>query len=191
MTSLKTSLNSRRFSDPIARDRAYRDAAIRYITEDPVRFIKLAELKFMRFWRPWPFAEDYRTSIIYSWFDYKLSAGTVVGGSLFFILRAGKIYQNCTASGFYRLSHACPHGDGRIDPVPLAAGAVSYRVRGRGICTDDTAHGLVKEVSVTRCMCSYAVASSAFVLSTLSRGSDRSVLHPCSRLLARPDQMAR
>jgi Dolichyl-phosphate-mannose-protein mannosyltransferase len=52
-----------KIADPIARDRAYRDAAIRYISEDPVRFIKLAELKFMRFWRPWPFAEDYRTPL--------------------------------------------------------------------------------------------------------------------------------
>lgn len=52
-----------KIADPIARDHAYGDAAIRYITEDPVRFIKLAELKFMRFWRPWPFAEDYRTPL--------------------------------------------------------------------------------------------------------------------------------
>jgi hypothetical protein len=52
-----------KIADPIARDRAYRDAAIRYITEDPVRFIKLAELKFLRFWRPWPFAEDYRAPL--------------------------------------------------------------------------------------------------------------------------------
>jgi hypothetical protein len=49
--------------DAIARDRAYRDAAVKYITEDPIRFIKLAGLKFTRFWRPWPFAEDYRTPL--------------------------------------------------------------------------------------------------------------------------------
>jgi len=49
--------------DPVARDRAYRDAAIKYITEDPIRFIKLAALKFTRFWRLWPFAEDYRTPL--------------------------------------------------------------------------------------------------------------------------------
>jgi 4-amino-4-deoxy-L-arabinose transferase-like glycosyltransferase len=49
--------------DIIDRDRAYRDAAVKYITEDPIRFIKLAGLKFMRFWRLWPFAEDYRTPV--------------------------------------------------------------------------------------------------------------------------------
>jgi len=49
--------------DPIARDLAYRDAAVRYITEDPVRFVKLAGLKFTRFWRLWPFAEEYRTPL--------------------------------------------------------------------------------------------------------------------------------
>jgi hypothetical protein len=49
--------------DPIARDRAYRDAAVKYITEDPVRFIKLAGLKFTRFWRFWPSAEEYRTPL--------------------------------------------------------------------------------------------------------------------------------
>jgi hypothetical protein len=49
--------------DPIARDRAYRDAALKYITEDPVRFIKLAGLKFTRFWRFWPSAEEYRTPL--------------------------------------------------------------------------------------------------------------------------------
>ncbi len=49
--------------DVIARDHAYRDAAVKYITEDPVRFVKLAGLKFTRFWRLWPFAEDYRTPL--------------------------------------------------------------------------------------------------------------------------------
>jgi len=46
-------------TDPVARDRAMRDTAVGYITEDPIRFLKLASLKFMRFWRLWPFAEAY------------------------------------------------------------------------------------------------------------------------------------
>lgn len=49
--------------DIIARDRAYRDAAVKYINEDPVRFVKLAGHKFVRFWRLWPFAKDYRTPL--------------------------------------------------------------------------------------------------------------------------------
>ncbi len=52
-----------KIANPIARDRAFQDAAIKYITEDPIRFIKLAGLKFSRFWRPWPFAEEYRTPL--------------------------------------------------------------------------------------------------------------------------------
>jgi hypothetical protein len=46
-------------TDPIARDRAMRDAALAYIAEDPPRFLKLAALKFLRFWRLWPFAQSY------------------------------------------------------------------------------------------------------------------------------------
>lgn len=46
-------------SDPLARDRAMRDAALSYIAEDPPRFLELAGLKFLRFWRPWPFAQSY------------------------------------------------------------------------------------------------------------------------------------
>jgi hypothetical protein len=48
-----------RIADPVARDHAARDAAVEYITEDPIRFIKLAGLKFLRFWRLWPFATAY------------------------------------------------------------------------------------------------------------------------------------
>jgi 4-amino-4-deoxy-L-arabinose transferase-like glycosyltransferase len=46
-------------TDPVARDRALRDAAVAYIAEDPIRFLQLAGLKFMRYWRFWPFAEAY------------------------------------------------------------------------------------------------------------------------------------
>jgi len=52
-----------RIADPIARDRAARDAALAYIEADPVRFLKLAELKFLRFWRLYPFAEPYRSNL--------------------------------------------------------------------------------------------------------------------------------
>jgi hypothetical protein len=51
-------------TDPIARDRAFRDAAISFIKDNPGRFVELAWLKFQRFWRLWPYAEEY-TSPIY------------------------------------------------------------------------------------------------------------------------------
>ncbi len=49
-------------TDPVARDRALREAALNYIAADPYRFLHLAGLKFLRFWRLWPFAESYSGS---------------------------------------------------------------------------------------------------------------------------------
>lgn len=46
-------------ADPVARDRAMRDAAIAYIMEDPGRFLSMAWVKFVRMWRPWPSHEAY------------------------------------------------------------------------------------------------------------------------------------
>ncbi len=40
--------------DPVARDRALRDAAVAYIMENPGRFLEMAGAKFLRMWRPWP-----------------------------------------------------------------------------------------------------------------------------------------
>jgi 4-amino-4-deoxy-L-arabinose transferase-like glycosyltransferase len=45
--------------DPVARDRLLWDAAKRYIVENPGRFVENAGRKFMRFWRPWPYAQEY------------------------------------------------------------------------------------------------------------------------------------
>lgn len=45
--------------DLVERDRVLRDAAFRFIAENPRRFIELAGLKFMRIWRPWPYAAEY------------------------------------------------------------------------------------------------------------------------------------
>jgi 4-amino-4-deoxy-L-arabinose transferase-like glycosyltransferase len=46
--------------DPIARDRALRDAAIEYIVHNPQRFFELATLKFLRVWQFWPANDAYR-----------------------------------------------------------------------------------------------------------------------------------
>jgi 4-amino-4-deoxy-L-arabinose transferase-like glycosyltransferase len=48
-----------KISDPLARDRALRDAALDYISRDPVKFVKMAGLKFVRMWRLWPANEGY------------------------------------------------------------------------------------------------------------------------------------
>jgi hypothetical protein len=47
-------------ADPVARDRAFTDAALTYMKEHPARDIELAWQKFIRFWQPWPYAPEYR-----------------------------------------------------------------------------------------------------------------------------------
>ena len=47
-------------TDPMARDRALRDAAIAYIVHNPHRFLELAVLKFVRVWQFWPANDAYR-----------------------------------------------------------------------------------------------------------------------------------
>jgi 4-amino-4-deoxy-L-arabinose transferase-like glycosyltransferase len=48
-------------SDPVMHDRAYRDAALNYIREQPAHFIDMAARKFIRFWQLWPYAQGYRS----------------------------------------------------------------------------------------------------------------------------------
>jgi hypothetical protein len=45
--------------DPVARDRALRDAAIKFMLENPRRVVELAALKFVRIWRLWPHHQAY------------------------------------------------------------------------------------------------------------------------------------
>jgi 4-amino-4-deoxy-L-arabinose transferase-like glycosyltransferase len=50
-------------TDPVARDRAMWNAGVSYVAENPRRFLELAWLRFERFWRPWPYAQDYATPL--------------------------------------------------------------------------------------------------------------------------------
>jgi hypothetical protein len=49
--------------DPLIRDRAMWNAGADYIKQNPGRFLALTITKFMRFWRPWPYAVDYATPL--------------------------------------------------------------------------------------------------------------------------------
>lgn len=49
-------------ADPVARDRAMWAAGVAYIKENPGRFLELAAIKFVRFWRLWPYAPEYAGS---------------------------------------------------------------------------------------------------------------------------------
>ncbi len=50
-------------ADPVARDRAMWKAGMSYVAENPQRFLELARLKFLRFWRLWPYVQDYATPL--------------------------------------------------------------------------------------------------------------------------------
>ena len=50
-------------SDPVARDKALRDAAVGFIKDDPKHFFIQALVKFKRFWYPWPYTEKYQSFI--------------------------------------------------------------------------------------------------------------------------------
>lgn len=51
-------------SDPLRAESQYREAAIQFIKQDPKRFLTMAIVKFERLWRPWPYAQVYRTPSI-------------------------------------------------------------------------------------------------------------------------------
>lgn len=65
------------------RDRHWRDAAIKAMADDPVRILRLAATKILRFWSPWPNEASFRASAIvivtggFSVFAYALA---FVGG---------------------------------------------------------------------------------------------------------------
>jgi 4-amino-4-deoxy-L-arabinose transferase-like glycosyltransferase len=77
-------------ADPVARNAAMERAAWRFIRENPDRFLELAGVKFLRFWRLWPYASEYeRPSIIVV---SLLSYGTFLMLSLWFLITEGRRY---------------------------------------------------------------------------------------------------
>jgi hypothetical protein len=48
-------------SDPVKRNAALEHAAVDFIEHNPGRFVELAGIKFVRFWRLWPYAPEYET----------------------------------------------------------------------------------------------------------------------------------
>jgi 4-amino-4-deoxy-L-arabinose transferase-like glycosyltransferase len=51
----------RRILDPVEQDRAFRNAAIRYIKDHPWRFVSMMPVKFLRLWRPWPYSDEFQS----------------------------------------------------------------------------------------------------------------------------------
>jgi 4-amino-4-deoxy-L-arabinose transferase-like glycosyltransferase len=50
----------RQIVDPVQQDKAFRDAAMNYIENNPWRFVSMMPVKFMRLWRPWPYADEFQ-----------------------------------------------------------------------------------------------------------------------------------
>jgi hypothetical protein len=74
-------------ADPIQRNQAYRDAALAFISENPGRFVELAAIKFVRFWRLWPYAPEFETPTIIA--VSLLSYGVMLVLAIVFLWRQG------------------------------------------------------------------------------------------------------
>ena len=77
-------------SNPVDRNKAQKDAAIEYIISNPGRFLEMAGVKFLRFWRLWPYANEYQ-----QWYIVVasiLSYGSILIMAIGFALRNSKKY---------------------------------------------------------------------------------------------------
>ncbi len=77
-----------KIKDPIRRDQAFMAAGLTYIQDNPGRFIELAGIKFLRFWRPWPFAPQYQRPIVIA--ASLLSFGVILVLTLIYLFRFGR-----------------------------------------------------------------------------------------------------
>jgi 4-amino-4-deoxy-L-arabinose transferase-like glycosyltransferase len=73
--------------DPIEKNRALFQAGVEYILAEPLHFVEMAGVKFLRFWRLWPFDEAYRAPLIIA--VSLLSYAPVLLLAVVFVLRRG------------------------------------------------------------------------------------------------------
>ena len=74
-------------SDPVKKNAALEHAAWDFIKANPERFIALAGVKFVRFWRLWPYAGEYEKPWIIA--ASLLSYGLALSGSIVYLGLAG------------------------------------------------------------------------------------------------------
>jgi hypothetical protein len=74
--------------DPIERNNEMKKEAIKYISANPLHFIKMSVVKFIRFWRLWPHTEHYQQWYIVA--SSILSYGLVLVLSVGFFVRSIK-----------------------------------------------------------------------------------------------------
>jgi hypothetical protein len=73
--------------DPISKNNAMKQEAFNFIIQNPKRFTELAGVKFLRFWRLWPYAEEFQ-----QWY---VIASSLLSYGLVLILAIGYVVQNC------------------------------------------------------------------------------------------------
>lgn len=146
-------------ADPIERNRALRDAAATWILAHPDRFLELAALKFVRFWRLWPYASSYQSPaiIVVSLGSY----GVALALSVWFLLAEGRRYWRPLSppllfTTYLTAVHMVTNGSVRyrlpIEPflIILAASVVSGWLAPRRSATTPPIAGTTPAESVMR-----------------------------------------
>jgi len=83
-------------ADPIERNSALKKDAVKFILADPGHFLKMAVVKFNRFWRLWPYASRYQ-----SWYIIVaslLSYGLMLFSTICFLISQGRRYWRLLSS---------------------------------------------------------------------------------------------
>ena len=73
-----------KIADPVDRDRVAFRAAVDFVAQDPLAFLQRAAVKFVRFWRLWPYAPEYS-----NWKIVALYAASFVPVLLFTLVYLG------------------------------------------------------------------------------------------------------
>lgn len=77
-------------TDPVSRNAAMKEAAFSYILSEPTQFVKMGAVKFVRFWRLWPYSSEYGSWKIVA--ASVLSYGVMLVAAIMFLLTQGRRY---------------------------------------------------------------------------------------------------
>ena len=77
----------RQIDEPLERNEALKKEAFEFIKDNPERFVELAGLKFIRFWRLWPHTDQYQSPLIIA--ASLLSYGVFLLLSVVFLAKEG------------------------------------------------------------------------------------------------------
>jgi 4-amino-4-deoxy-L-arabinose transferase-like glycosyltransferase len=100
-------------ANPVKRNAELEHAAWKFIEQNPGRFLELAGIKFVRFWRLWPYAGEYDKPWIVA--TSLLSYGLVLSLTLFYLATQGRRNFRCLLpilllAGYLTLVHMATIG---------------------------------------------------------------------------------